>query len=377
MNVRHAKGAPPRARCSASPPRRVLAAAELVEQIVARVNDRLITQSRVRQPARRSPRRPRNHPTDLAELQKDVLEDLIREKLLEERAKEMSVSATDEEVENAVARVKQQYNLATDAEFDAALAQSGMTRDELKRQMRETITLQKVIGRDVTSKLDLSDDALRAEYERRKEQFYAIPESAHVAEIVRKFSPSDAEARQQAVARIEEIQRQDQGRRGLRRPRQGVLGGHHAATGAATSASSTRASSSRPWTRRSSSTPAAGIPGAGAAARLDPPLPRHRPQGRRVQAVRRGQGRPAQADLRRLYEKRFTEYMDKLRREAFVKIYDPELAKLDEKKARASPPPLRAPAASACLRLLLRRASCARTAGTTCRRSPTTPGAAR
>ncbi len=32
-----------------------------------------------------------------------------------------------------------------------------------------------------------------------------------------------------------------------------------------------------------------------------------------------------------LYEKRFTEYMDKLRREAFVKIYDPELAKADEK----------------------------------------------
>ena len=31
-----------------------------------------------------------------------------------------------------------------------------------------------------------------------------------------------------------------------------------------------------------------------------------------------------------LYEKRFTEYMDKLRREAFVKIYDPELAKLDQ-----------------------------------------------
>jgi parvulin-like peptidyl-prolyl isomerase len=34
-----------------------------------------------------------------------------------------------------------------------------------------------------------------------------------------------------------------------------------------------------------------------------------------------------------MYEKRFTEYMDKLRRDAFVKIYVPELAKLEEKKA--------------------------------------------
>ncbi len=95
---------------------------------------------------------------------------MIREKLLDERAKEMAVSATDDEVEAAVARVKAQYNLTSDAEFDAALAESGMTRDDLRRQMRETITLQKVIGRDVTSRIDLSDDVLRIEYERRKEK---------------------------------------------------------------------------------------------------------------------------------------------------------------------------------------------------------------
>ena len=31
-----------------------------------------------------------------------------------------------------------------------------------------------------------------------------------------------------------------------------------------------------------------------------------------------------------LYEKRFTEYMEHLRREAYVKIYDADLAKADE-----------------------------------------------
>ena len=33
-----------------------------------------------------------------------------------------------------------------------------------------------------------------------------------------------------------------------------------------------------------------------------------------------------------LYDKRFAEYVEKLRREAYVKIYDPALAKADEKK---------------------------------------------
>src|SRR5262249_15768782 len=123
-------------------------AAELVEKIVARINDRLITSSEFQRRMEAASHGPQA-PTDPGGLKKEVLEDLIKEKLIEERAKELSVSANDAEVEEAVERVKRQYNLATDAEFDAALAQSNLTRDELKRQMRQTITIQKVIGRDV------------------------------------------------------------------------------------------------------------------------------------------------------------------------------------------------------------------------------------
>ena len=181
----------------------ILSGAELVERIVARVNDRLITQSEYDKRlavAMRAPRAP-----DAETLRGSVLEDMIRERLLDERAKEMAVAATDEEVEAAVARVKAQYNLTSDAEFDAALADSGMTRDDLRRQMRETITLQKVIGRDVASRIDLSDDGLRIEYERRKEGLYDVAESAKVSEIVLKFTPGDAESQAAAAAKAEEI----------------------------------------------------------------------------------------------------------------------------------------------------------------------------
>ena len=230
----------------------VVPAAELVEQIVVRVNDRLITQSEFDKRLAIAARAP-NHPTDQAELERNVLEDLIREKLLEERAKEMAVSATDDEVEAAVARVKAQYNLTTDAEFDAALAQSGMTRDELKRQMRQTITLQKVIGRDVTSQLQLTDDQLRLEYERKKDQFYAVPESAHVSEIVMRFSPSDArgpaEGRRPNRGDPGEGQGRDARSRDLAKE---VLRGQRRRTRAGTSGSSRRESSSRLSTPRSS-----------------------------------------------------------------------------------------------------------------------------
>jgi parvulin-like peptidyl-prolyl isomerase len=297
----------------------VLAAAELVEQIVVRVNDRLITQTEFDRRLALASKAP-NHPTELADMQRSVLEDLIREKLL------------DDEVEIAVARVKQQYNLASDAEFDASLAQSGLTRDELKRQMRETITLQKVIGRDVTSKLDQSDDALRTEYEKRKEQFYVIPESAHVAEIVRKFSAPDAEARQQAVAVIEEIRVKIKGGTAFadlaRESSEGITSQKGGDLGTVNKGELVEALDAAVFV-----TPAEEYP---APALLPDSIHLFHVTDRKPAGFKPFS--EVKDDLRKrisdeMYEKRFTEYMDKLRRDAFVKIYVPELAKLDEKKA--------------------------------------------
>jgi parvulin-like peptidyl-prolyl isomerase len=244
----------------------------------------------------------------------------------------MSVSATDEEVEIAVARVKQQYNLASDAEFDASLAQSGMTRDELKRQMRETITLQKVIGRDVTAKLDQSDDALRTEYERRKEQFYVVPESAHVAEIVRKFSPNDAEARQQAVALVEEIRVKIKGGAAFadlaKESSEGITSARGGDLGVVNKGELVESLDAAVFV-----TPAEEYP---APALLPDSIHLFHVTDRKAAGFKPFS--EVKDDLRKrisdeMYEKRFTEYMDKLRRDAFVKIYVPELAKLDEKKA--------------------------------------------
>jgi parvulin-like peptidyl-prolyl isomerase len=304
-----------------------LSGAELVERIVARVNDRLITQSEYDRRLTMAMRAPRAPAREI--LQISVLEDMIREKLLDERAKEMAVAATDEEVEAAVARVKQQYNLNSDAEFDAALADSGMTRDDLRRQMHETITLQKVIGRDVASQVNLSDDGLRLEYERRKEAFYAVAESARVAEIVVKFTPGDAEGQAAAAAKVEEIRARIKAgtpfadlakadSEGKTKDRGGDLG--TVSKGELVEALDVAIFSSK------DEYPA-------------PVLMSGSISVLRVTERTAAGYRPfneVKDDLRKrisdeLYEKRFGEYMEKLRREAFVKIYDPELAKLDEK----------------------------------------------
>jgi len=307
-----------------------VSAGELVESIVARVNDRLITHTEFEKRYATTLRGAQTG-SDQTEARRKLLDEMIREKLLEERARELSVAATDAEVEEAVERVKRQYNLATDAEFDAALAASKLTRDELKRQMRHTITLQKVIGRDVTSQLDLSDDTLRPEYERQKDKLYRVPDQARVGEIVLRFDPNDPAARESAAARIEEARAKIQG------------GIPFAEVARDTSEGNARARGGDLGLVSKGEL----LPALDAAVFSDPPEEYPAPvllSGSihllRVTERKAAGYRPfseVREDLKRrlsddLYDKRFGEYIEKLRRDAFIKIYDPALAKAEEKK---------------------------------------------
>jgi parvulin-like peptidyl-prolyl isomerase len=300
------------------------AAGELVEKIVARVNDRLITNSEFQKRFEVFIGSPQagNNPM---EARRKLLNELIQEKLLEERAKELSVAATDDEVETAVERVKRQYNLATDAEFEAALKSSNLTRDDLKRQMRNTITLQKVVGRDISSKLDLTDDALRLEYERRKDQLYKVPEQAQVSEIVLRFSANDAEARARAASRIEEARAKiaagapfadvaKEYSEGNARERGGALGS--VSKGELVTALDAAVFSDPPQELTAPVLLSSSI-------HLLQVKDR-KPAGYRPFADVKEDLRARIADD--IYDKKYAEYIEKLRREAFIKIYDPGLA---------------------------------------------------
>ena len=111
------------------------------------------------------------------------MEELVNEALLEDRAQELDLITTDQEIEDQIKRLKEQNNVKTDEEFAKSLAASGLTIDRLRDQLRHSQTLQRVVGREVQAKVDLSDDALRLIYEREKET-WRIPEKAHLAEIL-------------------------------------------------------------------------------------------------------------------------------------------------------------------------------------------------
>ena len=307
--------------------------AELVERIVARVNDRLITQSEFDKRVDLISKGPQAS-KDRGQLRRESLDDLIKEKLLAERAKELSVAATDAEIEEALQRVKGQYNLTTDAEFDAALAQSGLTRDELKRQLRDTITIQKVVGRDVAARLDVTDDMLRLEYERQKDKLYPVPEQARVSEIVVRYNKDNAAERERAGQRIAEAQAKIKAGAGF------ADVAKEYSEGAAKDRGGDLGTVSKGEL----------MPSLNAAVFADPPNEYPAPVLMassmhifRVRDRKAAAFRPfndVKEELRKkigdeLYEKRFTEYVTKLRKEAFVKIYDSELEKLGKQEKKS------------------------------------------
>lgn len=172
------------------------ASAEIVESIVARVGDRIITRTEFKERLE----------TELAEIERgappdevegikqrrreNLLDDMISELLIRDRAEQIGITVTDAEVQQSVERLKQQYGLDSDEAFEESLQQAGMSRLDMEKRLRETLRSNKLFGRELRARSQLSDRELRKRYDREKER-YRMPERAQVREIIL-LIPDDA-----------------------------------------------------------------------------------------------------------------------------------------------------------------------------------------
>ena len=84
-------------------------------------------------------------------LKLNVLDELIYNEILFERAKKLGLEATDGEVEDKFTERKSPY---TEAEFQRQLREQGMTVDDWKQDVRRQLSIQKLLNREVLSKID-------------------------------------------------------------------------------------------------------------------------------------------------------------------------------------------------------------------------------
>jgi peptidyl-prolyl cis-trans isomerase SurA len=164
--------------------------AEVINRVVLRVNDRIATlydyQERRQEMAREILRREEDAEERqrlLAQVGETVYANMFQELLLESRADQLGVEINEAQVDAAIGRLKEGYNIKTAQDFQAALAQSGMTEQQLRAQLRNTLRVQEVRGREVQSRVNLDEEDLRRYYRKNLEQFRQ-PEQVQLREVV-------------------------------------------------------------------------------------------------------------------------------------------------------------------------------------------------
>jgi parvulin-like peptidyl-prolyl isomerase len=149
--------------------------------IVAKVNGADITMSSLTGMMDRMAAINRNTSSSISaeETRKKALDQLIFQELALQEAVRQGVLVKGAEIENAITAL-----VGHDTEdFDKFLAERNMTAEELRSEIKRRILLQRIYVREVMEKISVTDEDVRKEYERRKNE-YITPDKAAVVDVV-------------------------------------------------------------------------------------------------------------------------------------------------------------------------------------------------
>jgi peptidyl-prolyl cis-trans isomerase SurA len=114
-------------------------------------------------------------------LKLSILDELINNEILLERATQLNLVASDGEVEDKFTESKSPY---TEEEFQRKLKDNGITIDDLKSDLRRQLSIQKLLNREVVAKISISDQDVSDSYNKNRAQFNIAEPQYHIAQIV-------------------------------------------------------------------------------------------------------------------------------------------------------------------------------------------------
>src|ERR1700689_1546019 len=114
-------------------------------------------------------------------LKLNVLDELINNEILLERAKKLNLEASDGEVEDKFTELKSPY---TEDEFQRQLKDRGVSVDDLKRDLRRQLSITKLLNREVVAKISITDQDVTDSYNANKAQFNVVEPRYRISEIV-------------------------------------------------------------------------------------------------------------------------------------------------------------------------------------------------
>jgi peptidyl-prolyl cis-trans isomerase SurA len=165
----------------------LLPADTVVEEIICRVNNQIITRSeyvRSRDQLKQEIQQqdPSSADRTFAEKQKDVLRDLVDQQLLLQKGKDLGITG-DTELIKRLDEYRKEMKLETMEELEKAAEAQGASYEDFKQNLRNQIITQKVIGQEVGQKLAMNKDEEKKFYDLHKAEMEQ-PEEVRLSEIL-------------------------------------------------------------------------------------------------------------------------------------------------------------------------------------------------
>ena len=114
-------------------------------------------------------------------LRLNILHQMIDDQILMRRAEKLGLMATDDEVDRKFNEFKAPF---TQEEFDKRLQERKITLADFKRDIRRSITVEKVLNKEVSSKINVNDQDITDYYNAHKSEFNLIEPRYHLAQIM-------------------------------------------------------------------------------------------------------------------------------------------------------------------------------------------------
>jgi peptidyl-prolyl cis-trans isomerase SurA len=141
----------------------------------------------------------------------EVLGNLITNEIMLQRAEKLGLTAVDADVETEFNKMKSGY---TKEAFEKQLAAQHLTEPDLRTQIRRELTVNKLINKEITSHITITDADVTAFYNANKPSFNLAEPQVHIAQIlvtpfadpnVRNLKNSKAQSAAEASQKIKDI----------------------------------------------------------------------------------------------------------------------------------------------------------------------------
>lgn len=159
------------------------------DDVLAKVNGYKVLRSEVDKVYQRqiagAPQKP---PADQEQaLRLELLHQLIDLRLYLQKAEKLGIVATDDEIEARLTQAKAPY---TKEEFARKLQDMGFSEDDFKQDIRRNLTIEKLLNKEIASRVVISDADIQAYYNDHKAQFNVIEPQYYLANIFVNSQPN-------------------------------------------------------------------------------------------------------------------------------------------------------------------------------------------